>query len=115
MALNLSKEYSEFLEIAFMSESDRHSSLKRIFERDITNNKDFLFPERVVRPLKIEGNVSLETLFKHLTCESKELTDESCKKIKSREDFEIERSKRLLLLWHLIQELNREVSSIIIY
>lgn len=109
MALNQSKVYNNFLEISFMSEVERNKSLKKIFDRDIANNPSFHFQGKVIRPLKVDGNINLEILFKHLTCESKEILDEAGRKVKSRGDFEIERSKRLHWLWFHIQQSNKDI------
>jgi DNA-binding phage protein len=63
MPLNLTKIYNQYLELPHLAEPQRINSLKAIFEkRDIANNKAFLFRTKIIRPLKIEGQPSMETL-----------------------------------------------------
>lgn len=52
----------------------------------------------------------METLFVHLTKKSAQgTTDENGRKIRSRDIFDIERSKRLHWIWHHIQELKNDL------
>jgi hypothetical protein len=114
MATNLLKIYNEFLEIVHLSEPERKKSLKDIFNRDISNNQDFAFRRKVIRPLKIDGQESMDTLFSHLTCESKEVKDEKGRKYKQR-IFDIDRSKRLHWIWHHIQEKDKDKIDVFSY
>jgi hypothetical protein len=104
MPTNQTKRYNDFLELNSLSEHQRIISLKAIFDRDITNNKNFLFRTKIIRPLKVDGVITMDVLFKHLTHESVEEKDENGKTFKSRAIFDFHRSKRLHWLWHHIQE-----------
>lgn len=109
MPTNLLKRYNEFLELLHYDEVQRTQSLRLIFNRDISDNDQFLFRSKVIRPLKKEGEVDMETLFAHLTKKTQQTTDENGRKIKSRDIFDIERSKRLHWIWHHIQELKNDL------
>lgn len=104
MAVNLSKRYNAFLELLHYNEADRTASLRRIFDRDIADNPNFMFQNKIIRPLKKEGEIDMESLFSHLTKKSIEVTDDKGRKSKSRSEFDIHRSKRLHWVWHHIQE-----------
>ena len=105
MPTNLLKKYNQFLELLHLSEYPRGISLLGVFNRDIVNNPHFLFRNKIIRPIKKEGEVDVETLFDHLTKKSEEICDEKGKKIKTRSLFDIDRSKRLHWIWYHIQEL----------
>ena len=70
MPTNLLKTYNQLLEINHLSEPARTVSLKRIFDRDITDNVGFNFRAKLIRPFKIDGVPSMQTLFGHLTHET---------------------------------------------
>lgn len=42
MPFNKLKKYPDLLDIAFMSDRDRNNSLRGIFDRDITDNPNFI-------------------------------------------------------------------------
>ena len=63
---NLMKKYPELLELSG-SEQDNRDSLSRVFKRDIQDNSDFVFRGDRIYPIKCEGLMDLERLFKHLT------------------------------------------------
>ena len=111
MAFNLIKKYNQHLEIDHLSVRERTKELKEIFDRDISNNDKFLFRKKVIRPLKKEGIIDIESLFKHLTHKSE---NESYKRgvvIKSRNIFDIQRSKRLhWILPHIEEKIDDDVS-----
>ncbi|MFT4755945.1 MAG: putative RNA-binding protein YlxR (DUF448 family) [Vicingaceae bacterium] len=94
MPLNLIKIYPQLLEILHFDEHQRKASLRRIFDRDVTNNENFQFLSKVIRPTKIEGEVDLGRVFHHLTTEDEECTNEDGKKYIQRR-FEKDRSQRL--------------------
>lgn len=104
MAINLLKRYNEHLELLHFTEAQRTVSLRGIFDRDIAENERFQFRTKIIRPLKREGVIDVESLFSHLTMKSKEIKDENGKVIKSRSEFDIHRSKRLHWIWYHIQE-----------
>ena len=67
MAINLIKKYDAFLEINHFTEAQRKVSLRAVFDRDIADNEDFNFRTKIIRPLKKEDVIDVESLFKHLT------------------------------------------------
>ena len=93
MPLNLLKKYPELLDIAYLPEHERIKSLQVIFKRDIEENPDLKFRTKIIRPIKGE-EPSMQLLFRHLTTEEIEETDENGKKYKRR-IFVIDRSRRL--------------------
>lgn len=100
--LNLTKAYDELLELDHYNESQRRDSLLRIFNRDIADNSDFYFRDKVIRPLKSEDATGTEVLFHHLTCEEIEV-EEGGRKFKRRV-YEKERSIRIHWIKHHIEE-----------
>ena len=74
MPLNLIKTYSQLLDIVGLAVHQRTVSLKGIFKKDIEDNQNFKFQNKQIRPLKKEGQDSLDTLFHHLT--TKDYKDE---------------------------------------
>lgn len=96
MAINEIKKYDAFLEINHFTEAQRKISLRNIFDRDIANNGNFNFRTKIIRPLKKEDVIDVESLFKHLTHKTEVVeTDKRGKTIRSRDFFDFERSKRL--------------------
>ncbi|KAF5070008.1 hypothetical protein DSECCO2_226750 [anaerobic digester metagenome] len=88
MPLNRIKIYNQLLDIVGMSGRERTISLEGIFKRDLGEQSP-VFCGKEVHPTPSEdGEIPMETLFRHLTTE---MTD---KKSRARE-FELERSKRL--------------------
>jgi hypothetical protein len=92
MPFNLLKEYPNLLELVHFSPVQRLHSLRGVFNRDIENNPDFRFQTKQIRPIKKEGEASMDTLFGHLTTEEEK--NEKGKKTGSR-FFEMDRSERL--------------------
>ncbi len=104
MPTNLIKTYNQLLEISHLTEYERNVSLRRIFDRDITNNGGFNFRAKLIRPFKVDGLPSLNTLFGHLTFETIESINENGIKIKSRSKFDYKRSERLHWVRYHINE-----------
>jgi hypothetical protein len=104
MPTNLIIKYSNHLDINNLSPDKKIISLKMIFDRDISENSNFNFRSKIIRPLKKEGIFDVEMLFKHLTHQTEEERGENGEKIKKRTVFDIDRSKRLHWIWHHIQE-----------
>jgi len=107
----LTKVYPELLEIIHLNEQQRTESLRRIFDRDITNNYNFHLSQKRIHPIKSDGEPPLDTLFRHLT--TREDKDEEGRSIRSR-SFEPVRSQRLHWIKYLIESyhgLNVEVFS----
>ena len=101
MPLNLIKTYSQLLDIVGLTVPQRTVSLKGIFKRDIEDNEHFKFQNKQIRPLKKEGQDSMETLFHHLT--TKEDKDGKGNRLGTR-SYELARSQRLHWLKHHIEE-----------
>ena len=87
MAINYIKKYKALLELNHFREYERKISLKAIFDRDIANNVDFNFRTKIIRPLKREDVIDVESLFTHLTYRSDEEKDNKGKIIKKRDVF----------------------------
>ncbi|MPM63916.1 hypothetical protein SDC9_110800 [bioreactor metagenome] len=100
MPLNLLKKYNQLLELAHFNERQRDISLRGVFDRDIADNPHFKFQEKTIRPIKIDGEPALDTLFSHLTRRTEENEDG----IKSRTIYDPKRYERLHWIWHLVQE-----------
>lgn len=95
MPTNLLKKYPDLLEIMHLSESVRRQSLRGIYDRDINCEAGISFDSKRIYPIKCSnGEVDLDRVFTHLTCEDVEVEDEAGKKIKRR-IFEPHRSQRL--------------------
>jgi len=67
MPLNLLKKYNQLLDVSAMNEFQREKSLKGVFDRDITNNSNFVFRTKQIKPTPADGQNSMERLFTHLT------------------------------------------------
>jgi hypothetical protein len=93
MPFNLLKKFPELLDIAHLSEPERIRSLQGIFKRDIEDNSKLFFRTKKIRPIKGE-EPDMQLLFRHLTTEQVEETDENGKSY-DRRLFEMERSRRL--------------------
>jgi hypothetical protein len=100
--LNLTVRYDRSLDINGLSVAARTESLRRIFDRDIQENDDFKFIGKVIRPVKIDGQSSLDTVFMHLTTSRKDV-EENGRKF-SRAEFESQRSIRLHWVRHHIDQ-----------
>ncbi len=110
MPLNLIKTYSQLLDIVGLTVQQRTTSLKGIFKRDIEDNHNFKFQNKQIRPLKKEGQDSMDTLFHHLT--TKDDKDEKGNLLGSR-SFELARSQRLHWVRHHIEE--RKKGNVVIF
>lgn len=110
MPLNLLKKYPELLEIGHLIEADRTNSLKAIFKRDIEDNPNLSFREKVIRPIKGE-EPAMQLLFRHLTTEEIEESGEDGKTYKRR-IFEIHRSQRIHWIKFHIEERLKDVISV---
>jgi hypothetical protein len=101
MPLNLLKTYNQLLNIDSMNEFHRKISLKGIFDRDITNNPDFSFRTKKIKPTPAEGQDSMDRLFMHLTTV---IVDKNT----SKREFDRSRSVRLHWIRHHIEERKSE-------
>ena len=99
MPFNRLKIYNHLLDIVGMDERRRAESLKSIFKRDFEENNPPVFRGKNVYPTsKEDGEIPMETLFRHLTTE---MVD----KITRKRVFEIDRSVRLhWVRYHLDQK-----------
>jgi hypothetical protein len=93
MPFNLLITYPQLLELVHLNEYQRIESLQRIFKRDIEENPGLNFRSKTIRPVKGE-EPSMVLLFRHLTTEEIEVTDENGKSFPKR-IFEMDRSQRL--------------------
>jgi hypothetical protein len=110
MAINFIKKYNVFLELNHFTEVQRTRSLRAIFDRDIRDNTNFTFQKKIIRPLKKEDIIDVESLFKHLTYKTENTKDNKGKIIKSRGVFDFERSKRLhWVLPHIKEKITSEL------
>jgi hypothetical protein len=110
MAINYIKKYKSLLEINHLGEWERKQSLKAIFDRDIAENENFNFQKKIIRPLKKEDKFDVEALFKHLTYRTEFIKEKKRVKLKPRDFFDIERSKRLhWVLPHINENVKEEV------
>lgn len=101
MDFNIMRVYPELLDLAYMTIQQRNESLKGIFRRDIEDNPKFEFRGKCIRPIKKEGQVSMDVLLNHLT--TKEDIDEKGNKTGSR-SFEMARSQRLhWVKFHIVE------------
>lgn len=103
MPTNLLKKYPDLLEIMHLSDYERTQSLRAIFNRDIENNQNFKLRTKQIRPISIEGEASMSTLFNHLTREEIEILNSDSTKYKKRV-FEKDRSMRLHWIKFHIEE-----------
>jgi len=94
MPYNLIKNYPDLLEISHYNLNDRDEILRKIFDRDILENQDFNFRKKTIYPLKTDGDIDMDTLFRHLTTKEIEVKEETGRKYKKR-IFENDRSIRL--------------------
>lgn len=67
MPINLTKTYSELLDIVGMDHFSRERSLMLVFDRDIRNNPKLCFLQKQIHPTPVDGEIKIDTLFSHLT------------------------------------------------
>lgn len=101
MPTNLIKTYPQLLEILHLNEPQRIASLLGVFNLHITNNPNFKFRNKQIRPTKTEGEPPMETLFRHLT--TRDDKDEKGNKTGTR-SFEMARSIRLHWIRYHVEE-----------
>ena len=88
MPFNKVKIYNQLLDLLSLGEKERITSLKGVFNRDFKNNT-LTFQQRIVYPTpKENGEIPMDTLFRHLTTV---MTD----KVTRTREFEMDRSIRL--------------------
>lgn len=88
MPFNKLKVYNQLLDLVGMGERQRTDSLKGIFKRDFEENTPVFCGKDVHPTPKEDGEISIETLFRHLTTE---MVD----KVTRERVFEVDRSMRL--------------------
>lgn len=101
MPFNQLKKYNDLLDITGMSPHNRNTSLRGVFDRDITNNTNFKFRSKQITPTPKDGQITMDTLFAHLT---KVMVD---KKTRARE-YDVHRSQRLHWVKYHIEEKKKE-------
>ncbi len=112
MPLNLLKKYPDLLEINHLNQKERLKSLRRVFDRDISNNGNFQLRSKQIHPTTQDGQDPLDILFKHLTTIDEK--DDDGKKTGKR-IFESDRSVRLHWIKHHIEENTPSVIHIFSY
>lgn len=100
---NIIKTYPELLELVCLRERERDYDLHAIFKRDIEDNCQFSFRGWRIYPIKKDGEIDMERLFKHLTCEEIKVTNEDGSTYPKRV-FEMARSQRLHWINHHARE-----------
>lgn len=93
MPFNIIKIYNQLLDIVGMGERQRTDSLKGIFRRDFEERTPVFCGKNIQPTPKENGEIPMETLFRHLTTE---MVD---KKTRARV-FELDRSRRLHWVRH---------------
>ena len=106
MPLNLLKTYNQLLDISSFNEFQRKKSLKGVFDRDITNNRNFKFRQKQIIPTPAEGVDAMERLFAHLTTVTVD-------KNTNKREFDIERAVRLHWIKYHIEECKKD--SVIVF
>ena len=101
MPFNQLKRYNDLLDITGMSPHNRNTSLRGVFDRDITNNANFKFRTKQITPTPLDGEIKMDTLFLHLT---RVMVD---KKTRARE-YDVHRSQRLHWVKYHIEEKKKE-------
>jgi hypothetical protein len=101
MPFNQLKRYNDLLDITGMSTHNRNTSLKGVFDRDITNNTNFKFRSKQITPTPKDGQITMDTLFTHLT---RVIVD---KKTRARE-YDMHRSQRLHWVKYHIEEKKKD-------
>lgn len=101
MPFNLLKIYNALLELDGLNPGDRKKSLMGVFNRDFVNKRSFSFQGKHINPTPQDGEISMSTLFSHLTTQ---IID---KKTRERA-FEMHRSKRLHWIKYHIEERKRD-------
>src|SRR5690349_5005758 len=100
MPTNLTKKYNSLLELLYGTRRENIQSLRRVFNRDFSENLPILFKSVEVAPVPSDGNDKMEVLFSHLTTT---VTDDKTKK----REFEGIRAIRLhWIRYHLEQPIN---------
>ncbi len=94
MPLNLLKKYPDLLILSCLDEKTRTRSLRRIFDRDIADNINFIFNGKRIFPIKSDGILDMDREFIHLTTEEIEDIDENGVVVKHR-IYDSFRSERL--------------------
>ncbi|WP_299047638.1 hypothetical protein [uncultured Polaribacter sp.] len=101
MPFNQLKRYNDLLDITGMSPHNRNISLRGVFDRDITNNTNFKFRTKQITPTPLDGEITMDTLFRHLT------TVMVNKKTRARE-YDVHRSQRLHWVKYHIEEKKKD-------
>lgn len=67
MPFNLLKKYNSLLDLNSFTPAQREESLKGIFKRDFIDTPDLKFLQKDITPVPSDGEIKMDTLFKHLT------------------------------------------------
>ena len=98
MPFNKLKIYNQLLDLIGLGERERVISLKGVFNRDFEENTPTFLQKEIHPTPREDGEIPMETLFRHLTTE---MTD----KVTRAREFEMDRSVRLhWIRFHLNQK-----------
>jgi len=102
MPLNLIKVYNDLLDFSGMNEAQRNRSLKGVFDRDITNNRQFCFRGIPIYPTpKEDGETAMGNLFNHLTRKTVDYAT-------NHREFDSARSQRLHWIKYHVEEKKKD-------
>ena len=102
MPFYLLKKYNELLDLLGLTEAQRRTSLRGIFDRDVQNNPIFMFNGKPIYPTpKENGQIALENLFTHLITK---VVDHDT----NHREFDMSRSQRLHWIKYLVGENKKE-------
>lgn len=101
MPTNQLKKYNSLLDLLYPTLAKNLESLRKVFDRDISNNGSFLLRQKPIYPTYAEGEDKMDRLFRHLTTV---VTDKATRK----REFESERSVRLHWIKYHIDETKKE-------
>lgn len=88
MPLNLLKKYNELLNISGLDENQRKKTLWGIFDRDFIQKSDIYFNNKKITPTPLDGTITMDILFSHLTTR---MIDKTTRK----REFDKHRAERL--------------------
>ena len=92
------------MEILHLTPTQRNTSLKGVYQRDIEDNPHLKFRDKQIYPIKSNGKIDMERQFIHLTCEEVQEKDEKGRLLPPKRVFEKDRSQRLHWIKHHINE-----------
>lgn len=102
MPLNLIKKYNELLDIRALNLLACKRSLRNVFDRDILNNNNFRFKNKLIHPIPEQDGVDkVENLFNHLITRKVDYEE-------NRRELDVDRAERLHWIKYHIDESERD-------